>query len=206
MGMCSVLCDPAEPDGCPDDGLCLAFAGTDERGFCEPRCTTHGDCARDSYLCVQTRVEGVTCSSWCGDDDECGPGASCDVEAGRCRPPGPVTPRGARLGEACTQASDCWSSLCITSDLADGYVQGYCTRPCSVLQAGLHQSNCGEGVACNSSGYCAAACTRHDDCRAGYLCVSTSAGEPNGCLPGCTDERPCPDGFRCVDARCEVAS
>ena len=68
---------------------------------------------RDGYTCEGTYPPaGGRCIPVCSSDSQCGDGAVCQRDTGRCVPSGTPVPMGAAVGAACMTNSDCRSNLC----------------------------------------------------------------------------------------------
>lgn len=91
---------------------------------------------------------------------------------------------GPTIGDPCTVAGDCGNQLCINKPYTPG---GYCSRQCSLGD----DRSCPTGSSCvregngSNSPACFHNCSTATDCRAGYVCLSTSKSSKPICVgPG----------------------
>lgn len=196
MGYCTVPCTdrgPCEDEFGAQNNLCVQLAGATQR-YCEQSCINGNDCRDESYSCfgadasADPDVRGI-CAPVCQRDEQCGAGAICVRETGRCAAAGTV-PEGAPNGSPCNTNDMCASGFCIpevgrTSGQPTSYTEGYCVSNC-VLPPGFNTNNfyagselpvggsCPDGLICmpiNGSvarrdlGLCLNACYEDADCR-----------------------------------------
>ncbi len=194
-GLCSIPC----PDGeCMNGGACVRGS------LCVPSCERNSDC-RDGWTCGpwyrRLGVEGSTCLTQCGSQEECGDPSitQCNEDSGYCVNVAPLSSGGA-VGDPCVRgAGDTCHGSCIDTDFAGGFIGGYCSRLCDPEFGSGLRANCGEDQVCyptgrddREAGLCLKACTSDEQCREGYGC---GAG---ACVPMCDDEElKCPSGFEC---------
>lgn len=201
-GMCTVPCPGGDRTPC-DDGVrfndCLPVGPSGE-DVCQPYCINGADCdgLRDAYTCrIETGTSG-TCIGVCSSDDQCAPGAKCNIWNGRCVPTTTVFD-GSENGGLCTNNAECRSEFCNPArDTfgATGWTGGYCLGTC-IMPIGYNSSNffdgddlpqatCPTGDVCfpNGSltqrdlGVCLSGCMTDTDCRAdeAYFCRHNFAG------------------------------
>ena len=73
----------------------------------------------------------------------------------------------------------------------------YCTPDNDCAVGCLDDLDCPDDLVCEVNTNTCTGCVEDSDCPLGSVC---DAGE---CIPGCTDEQPCQDGFSCCDMSCE---
>ena len=102
----------------------------------------------------------------------------------------------ARMGEPCTANKDCESGVCLM-ELWMGFPGGICTSLCSP------EKDCGvPGMACapnieEDAYFCLPGCTNNDDCRQGYSCVERTENT-SYCWPTCRSADDCAITRDCV--------
>ena len=241
MGYCTVPCDDRQP--CEDEfgaqnHLCVQLPGQ-TRSYCERSCVNGLDCRDDSYSCFDadssTGVRGV-CLPVCRTDAQCGAGAVCLQDSGRCAPAGTVA-EGEPTAAPCNTNAMCASGFCIPevgrSGTPTSYTQGYCTAYC-VLPAGFNTNTFYAGselpvdgscagdsicmplngsVARRDVGLCHDGCYEDEDCRdQHYFCDHTwgfqrQTNFDNGvCMPRDCRTAACPSGHRCVNVQLQNGS
>ncbi|MFT5354058.1 MAG: V8-like Glu-specific endopeptidase [Polyangiales bacterium] len=109
-------------------------------------------------------------------------------------------------GEECSDEAQCFSRRCI--DVA-GTLR--CARQCE-----LGANDCDEGLLCETMGECNSCIPEESStqprifgapCTLDEQCLSEDCTEGEGtamafCTASCSDDNPCPSGFRCRDDRC----
>lgn len=234
-GYCSAPCEDRGPCMDPMTGVyheCALYE--DGNRYCVRKCMNGAGCEREHYSCIfpnDPEIADGICYGMCGADEDCGPGASCNVYSQECVPEGTAPTTGSVTGESCAADADCRSDWCIEAGSAttpSGWNGGYCIGPC-ILPLGyntntffageaLPAGTCADDQVCfpNGSftrgdiGICLDSCTTDEDCRAGegYYCLkeiqlaSGVASYTNGvCLPIDCMERDCPAGYSCRTIR-----
>jgi hypothetical protein len=184
-------CDPMTNEGCDAGDACLPtlFGGG---GVCADGCTTDADC-RTEYACREASgFPGRTyCAPGCASDAECTvAGFVCNPGAGTCAVP--FDP--ADLGDACSFRTPCEGGTCLR-EFDSGYPGGFCAYVgCEV---GVSGSCPGDGVCAprGTRNICLSGCAADSDCRDGYACRPSVAGDPASvtvCTPACTTDDQCP--------------
>jgi phospholipase C len=194
MGMCTRAC--TSNADCGTSGECVTFTGGVHA--CMPLCT-HGSGCREGYNCFPSGMPDGSqiCEPLCEHDAECGGGTYCDVWRGFCTT-APVDPTsGAPNGAACgidpQGATNClgsctsaWSADPPGSRSATGYANGQCLSTCDLPAAWTTPSG---------GPLPASDCPSGSDCIPYY--TTAVAGDLGLCLPSCTTDTNCADGYRC---------
>ena len=220
--LCVTLCeqdsDCLEDEACNDDGrcstvgaVCFADGDCDPGEYCKDgRCT--GGCATDDH-CVRECGKLQSCI------DSCPPDPTCTCEGDGCYNENwrDLCPRDPACIAACPEDGECLRQQGSTC------VDNRCERTCTDSAECLDDEVCSEGICmvrltegearaddrlgcqcgdvCNRYGTCEVAI-----CTADEQCPSCSICEDGVCIPGCSDENPCPDGGCCnPDGRCSRA-
>ena len=203
-------------------GLCLAERPGGEPsgwtgGMCSAPCGD-GACASDSEVCVKLQT-GARCLPGCVGDEGCREGYLCVAAAGACLPD-------CRLGWDCGVGFPCGedgrcaldgSGLaalgepCDPSDEGPSCASGICLAAAMGWPSGLCAEPCGTD-ACVASGRCVPlggaplclpTCSDEPPCREGYLC----SAELGTCLPDCRLGWDCGVGWVCgADGRCQTSA
>jgi len=171
-----------DDDGGPGDDptptcQCQTNEWCDDNKLCWPKdCDTDEDCAeRGAHYMCDTADHSCKPRPCTADDDACGDGAVCDVEAGQCQP------RCDKEGGECEGGQRCDTDT------------GRCVPGCS-------ETGCEEGEFCNSeTELCAEGCDADEDCGG-----DTAACHPedNVCVE-CNQDRHCTTGMSCQQHVCE---
>lgn len=218
-GYCSKDC--VDDSDCPGaTSLCLTTQGA-PTGSCFEGCTfgdppltslsdpldpakCHG---REDVRCVEL-MAGPACIPTCGSDSDCPGGRGCDAQLGVCVD---VKTMGLPLGSACNpnaDPSEC-AGVCI------GFTGGeaMCSQACA-MGGDFPSSECGgmdkgiclfgvQGVGVGDQGFCAQACTQHDQCQGGVLWCRDINVPSNGYCVGadsCVSQADCTDvSSTCTD-------
>ena len=224
-GYCTVPCTDRTP--C-DDGFSYNHCLADGTGhsFCERRCENGIDCSRNGYTCEGTYPPaGGRCIAVCTSDADCGTGAMCQHETGKCVATGTAPPSGADVGGPCATNTECSSGLCtpeMVGTAITGNVHGNCFANCilppgynpstTFSGADLPQGSCqanqvcipaGSATAMGDLGVCLHACRLNSDCRMseGYACARDFGSAHFGvgfCRPADCMTTPCPTGYTCT--------
>lgn len=170
-------CSPSCSEGFEcDKGRCVQVGGEDDG--CSPPCRSGFSC--QDGQCVSTR----------DNDDEDDSDAD-DEESGR------------SVGEACTDASQCSTDLCLSGETTP---DGYCSTQCGG-QTSRTGSDCPTGSICtqitDEASVCLVGCSDESDCRSGYGCFQEDGSSV--CWPKCSSDGDCGDGQYCETAsgRCK---
>lgn len=204
-GYCAKDCSGLGQFVCPSGSICEELA--DQAVYCIDGCCSQDDCrsgfrcARrpelDIYVDLGVCVSPGVCITRCTSDASCEVGNRCDQGTGECVPKKGID---AGVGAACVSGGECNSGTCLSS-----FPGGYCTSPC-----GTQFQGCEPGSDCyafdGGSASCLLLCQSTDECRAGYRCLETAAGESGKilgfCVPRC-ETSGCPDGQSCsADGAC----
>jgi V8-like Glu-specific endopeptidase len=205
--ICTTTCDPVRPDiGCGPglfcqrtegcDGLCVRLTGGGE-GEGLPHmadCTTDSECA--THACIDPGDGRRRCLSPCrSGDGACLSDEVCAAPPGACNgcfPAGAVAST-RQLGEPCTDAAECGSTMCLVEDGV-----GTCTQTCegdTSCPNGYHcrAQTCVRGLREGLGG----GCRTNEDCALDHVCAERSG--VHWCASFC-DEEACPEGFTCTPA------
>lgn len=209
-GFCSQQCKPSAQN-CPSGFVCLGYQGGGDTGACIPgedepqptkgageSCTSSAECT--SLLCIE-KVCRTKCTpsspTACTSKEECA--KLVGVSYGACVPKPESTLKD--NGEACFDASECITGVCLKAALADNF--GYCRQPCTGKgtcpggQACVEQIDgslaCLPGTEKNPAG---SSCAGPNDCETG-LCIAYGASNfcSKSCDLGYSDSCPC--GMSC---------
>lgn len=178
-GYCSQDCFE-DPTVC-GAGLCLQTS--DSAAYCVEQCELgfpdpskcHG---REDLSCTPLRAADGSflayCSPTCRNDADCD-GRKCDLGWGNCID---ELPEGAPIGAQCEQDSDCQTSFCYPTELADGSQHAVCSGACTLgatAGCGLAQSIAEEpgqpvclppisGLSAGDLGLCQQSCNCNEQC------------------------------------------
>lgn len=212
---------------CSSDADCLDDEGCDN-GVCRnigKLCITSSDCGEGSYCngdgrCTSGCETNSDCDVQCSKDqrciDQCGPDPSCTCEGDGCYNENwrDLCPRDPACLAGCPEDPNCVrrkGSVCVSNR---------CEKTCSDSSQCLEDEICKDGICmlnqstetqpidsrlgcecgdvCNRFGTCEVAICSSDE-----QCPSCSICENGVCIPGCSDENPCPNNGCCnSDGRC----
>ncbi len=204
-------------------GLCMSDLDGGEptvwkEGTCASLCPEQS-CEGAGEVCVDITVGGL-CLPGCSTDAPCREGYVCHPILAACLPDcrteptwcgagrscdaGGVcqvnAPALAPLGAACLASRDCASGLCFAAEEDEGGQTGWKDGTCA---RPCPEGPCEAGFGCTLLGeqrFCLPACTADADCREGYLCSDSL----DVCLPDCREGFDCGEGYVCDEGRCAV--
>jgi hypothetical protein len=215
----------ANGDCIPDDGEANNWPG----GYCTRfGCDVAGLAGADNNkyqkhglgipICVQACEVAATADAGdrFSDARDCRPGYACfwdgaggaEPDNGGCVPGEYNDVRTANVGDACTDASTCYSPFGL-AQCRDFGAGDHCTLfDCGA--PGVPADVCGKGALCamvsgSSTTLCVKTCTSADDCLPGNGCWDTTmggvvTGGATVCFPGCTADAHCRSTERCAVA------
>lgn len=189
--LCSTKSDCGEREYCNSDGRCIG--GCETNSDCDVICEKDSNCVASCGPDPSCTCEGEGCynENWrdlCPRNPACI--AACPEDPNCARSKGSVCVDN-RCEKTCSDSSDCLSDE-ICKD-------GICMLKESTPTAGIDERlGCDCGDVCNRFGTCEPAiCVQDEECPPCSIC------ENGVCIPGCSDENPCPNNGCCgPDGRC----
>ncbi len=192
---CSLECDPAAADPCPDGYVCQVGSNLDYCRKLWPACDAEADCAPDRVCTVQTAPDGLGVVTECRPPLEPGgaPGADCDPEM-------------------CANDICSWAGLCSeVCAVAAPCPADYLGRPTACVQTGYNvlpgrcsrDAQCPQGYTCSDNRCSGPACVDDAECEPGYGCVDAvctpvwQVDRIGSCQIACQADGDCPDGLAC---------
>ena len=210
-GTCYMSCEqPGGPSTCGVARMCVS---TDDGAICAPReCDGHSDCVdgtcielRNSYsICIDDGPGGPGSLCEGGETGQCQQGLACDGASGTIGECGevcdPWSASNCSILEACTLR---WSRTGVCTD----YLTSYGTS--SLASCSPAGAWCDDAIRCvnlGSSNLCLEYCRPGaGDCGGSQICDDYfyyGIDYLGVCMPPCSGDSSCPDGWSCVDQIC----
>jgi hypothetical protein len=159
-----------------------ASLATDAQGTPDARPALDAQATPDAQPSCDAAASNGTCAPRCHFDQQCGPGARCQV--GACQRP-------------CTNAIFCGTGTVCQ--------EGFCQPDTHAGGQCVYSTQCGAGGSC-INGFCHAGCEHDNDCpNRADVCDRNTCRPDERPLPACTGTAMCTAGQSCVDGLCRLS-